>query len=174
MESQESSYSVCSTRSQGSIGARKPTTKYNGSIGRSSYGCVTSIASLKRNNNPTTAASNPATGSLKLRSENRAHYSSGDFLVSEKYRDSSWCDREVDGIFLNRSGWVQVQQRSLDDRLSIRDVTPLIPPLATDNNYSSRGGSTHNVAAPPRRPTIKLANYHCNSEPGKFSKRCWI
>lgn len=26
-----------------------------------------------------------------------------------------WCDQEVHGVFLNRSGWVQVQQKSLDE-----------------------------------------------------------
>lgn len=64
-----------------------------------------------------------------------------------------WCDREVDGVYLGRSGWVQVQQRSLDE---------------------CRRGSYANNPRPPtsslelsRRTGIKLAHHHCNSEPEK-------
>lgn len=66
-----------------------------------------------------------------------------------------WCDREVDGVYLGRSGWVQVQQRSLDENRK--------------SNYST--GQTNNCGTsgtiPLSRRAIKLADYHCtNSEPG--------
>lgn len=60
-----------------------------------------------------------------------------------------WCDREVDGVYLGRSGWVQVQQRSLDDR-----------------RYDSNSVTTGTLPL-SRRAAVKLADYHCNSEPGK-------
>ncbi|KAJ3617094.1 hypothetical protein MTP99_009092 [Tenebrio molitor] len=59
-----------------------------------------------------------------------------------------WCDREVDGVYLGRSGWVQVQQRSLDENRRC--------------NYA-----TTSSLQTARRTGIKLADYHCNSEPGK-------
>lgn len=52
-------------------------------------------------------------------------------------------------MYLGRSGWVQVQQRSLDENRRI--------------NYAKPTGSLELS----RRTGIKLANYHCNSEPGK-------
>lgn len=64
-----------------------------------------------------------------------------------------WCDREVDGVYLGRSGWVQVQQRSLDENRRV--------------NYVSNKTTTSSLQ-PSRRTGIKLAHYHCNSEPGKF------
>lgn len=73
-----------------------------------------------------------------------------------------WCDREVDGVYLGRSGWVQVQQRSLDENRK--------------NKYEAnpQGGGSGNSSVVtgtiplPRRATVKLADYHCsNSEPGK-------
>ncbi|KAJ8919121.1 hypothetical protein NQ315_012106 [Exocentrus adspersus] len=63
-----------------------------------------------------------------------------------------WCDREVDGVYLGKSGWVQVQQRSLDE-----------------NKKNSYVGRTTSPLQPTRRPNIKLSNYHFNSEPGKYS-----
>ncbi|KDR17820.1 hypothetical protein L798_08250, partial [Zootermopsis nevadensis] len=73
-----------------------------------------------------------------------------------------WCDREVDGVYLGRSGWVQVQQRSLDENrranYGMLHSAPSTAPAAPV------GGTL-----PGRRPGIKLADYHCsNSEPGKF------
>lgn len=66
-----------------------------------------------------------------------------------------WCDREVDGVYLGRSGWVQVQQRSLDE-----------------NRRTSYTGAPNTTASlqSSRRTGIKLAQYHCNSEPGKYSE----
>ncbi|XP_031334986.1 flocculation protein FLO11-like [Photinus pyralis] len=61
-----------------------------------------------------------------------------------------WCDREVDGVYLGRSGWVQVQQRSLDDCRKSSYANPISGSLELS-----------------RRTGIKLANYHCNSEPAK-------
>ena len=40
-----------------------------------------------------------------------------------------WCDREVDGVYLGRSGWVQVQQRSLDENR--RANYGILPPAST-------------------------------------------
>ncbi|KAJ8967429.1 hypothetical protein NQ317_014474 [Molorchus minor] len=64
-----------------------------------------------------------------------------------------WCDREVDGVYLGRSGWVQVQQRSLDENKYI--------------GYSGKVPITSSLQ-PPRRINIKLSDYHCISEPGQF------
>ncbi|KAI4459647.1 hypothetical protein MML48_6g00007227 [Holotrichia oblita] len=61
-----------------------------------------------------------------------------------------WCDKEVDGVYLGRSGWVQVQQRSLDE------------------NRRHTYVSTESLQ-PSKRIGIKLADYHCKSEPGKYS-----
>lgn len=65
-----------------------------------------------------------------------------------------WCDREVDGVYLGRSGWVQVQQRSLDENRRV--------------SYVSNKTATSSLQQPSKRTGIKLAHYHCNSEPGKF------
>lgn len=65
-----------------------------------------------------------------------------------------WCDREVDGVYLGRSGWVQVQQRSLDENRRA--------------NYVSNNTTSVSSLQSSRRTGIKLAQYHCNSEPGKF------
>ncbi|KAF7265628.1 hypothetical protein GWI33_020969 [Rhynchophorus ferrugineus] len=62
-----------------------------------------------------------------------------------------WCDREVDGVYLGKSGWVQVQQRSLDDNRRASYSINLAKSL-----QSNRTG-------------IKLANYHFSSEPNKSS-----
>lgn len=65
-----------------------------------------------------------------------------------------WCDREVDGVYLGKSGWVQVQQRSLDENR--RSV--ITNKMVVTNSVTS--------TLPTR---IKLADYHCsNSEPGHF------
>lgn len=65
-----------------------------------------------------------------------------------------WCDREVDGVYLGRSGWVQVQQRSLDENRRA--------------NYESNLVTAATGTLPlSRRAAVKLADYHCNSEPGK-------
>lgn len=63
-----------------------------------------------------------------------------------------WCDREVDGVYLGRSGWVQVQQRSLDENRRV--------------SYTPSSNATSSLQS-SRRTGIKLAQYHCNSEPGK-------
>ncbi|KAF5277370.1 hypothetical protein FQA39_LY06183 [Lamprigera yunnana] len=60
-----------------------------------------------------------------------------------------WCDREVDGVYLGRSGWVQVQQRSLDE------------------NRKNYGNYISGSLELSRRTGIKLANYNFNSEPAK-------
>lgn len=63
-----------------------------------------------------------------------------------------WCDREVDGVYLGRSGWVQVQQRSLDENRR--------------SNYNANvSAKSSSASAPTRRPGIKLSDYHFSSEP---------
>ncbi|XP_044261717.1 uncharacterized protein LOC123009457 [Tribolium madens] len=64
--------------------------------------------------------------------------------VNRELSPVRWCDREVDGVYLGRSGWVQVQQRSLDEN--------------------------RRVYQPPRRTGIKLSDYHFNSEPGEVTR----
>lgn len=81
--------------------------------------------------------------------------SSGDLFVSgscsRELSPVHWCEHEVDGVYLGRSGWVQVQQRSLDDRRT---------------NYANKIGN--NVGTLPLARRTKLADYHCSkSEPGK-------
>lgn len=84
---------------------------------------------------------------------------SGDLFISgscsRELSPVRWCDREVDGVYLGRSGWVQVQQRSLDEN--------------RHTNYESNLVTTGNRSF-PRRTVVKLADYHCNSEPGKCSQ----
>ncbi|CAH1126967.1 unnamed protein product [Ceutorhynchus assimilis] len=83
--------------------------------------------------------------------------SPGIFTFSGSYnRELSpmrWCDREVDGVYLGKSGWVQVQQRSLED--------------------NRRASYSVNLAKSiqSRRTGVKLANYHFYSEPNKFGSR---
>lgn len=67
-----------------------------------------------------------------------------------------WCDREVDGVYLGKSGWVQVQQRSLDENKRTNMMS----------NISLT--SSLNTA---KRTTVKLSDYHFNSEPAKYSDR---
>ncbi|XP_066138350.1 uncharacterized protein RhoGEF3 isoform X1 [Euwallacea fornicatus] len=82
--------------------------------------------------------------------------SPGIFTFSGSYnRELSpvrWCDREVDGVYLGKSGWVQVQQRSLDDNRKASYSINLAKSLQS------------------RRTGVKLANYHFYSEPNKFSE----
>ncbi|KAK4883196.1 hypothetical protein RN001_006515 [Aquatica leii] len=84
---------------------------------------------------------------------------SGDLFIkgscSRELSPVRWCDREVDGVYLGRSGWVQVQQRSLDE-----------------NRKSSYGNSMSGSLELSRRTGIKLANYHFNSEPAKRHSEC--
>lgn len=42
-----------------------------------------------------------------------------------------WCDREVDGVYLGRSGWVQVQQRSFDDSRKEPNKNGMVSTLPT-------------------------------------------
>lgn len=74
-------------------------------------------------------------------------------MCSRELSPVRWCDQEVDGVYLGRSGWVQVQQRSLDENRR--------------TSYNSSMKPTTSSLPQSRRPGIKLADYHCNSEPGK-------
>lgn len=78
-------------------------------------------------------------------------------MCSRELSPVRWCDQEVDGVYLGRSGWVQVQQRSLDENRRISYTNVVTP--------------TTSSLPPYRRPGIKLADYHCNSEPGKYPER---
>lgn len=79
-------------------------------------------------------------------------YRGGSLRVSRELSPVRWCDREVDGVYLGRSGWVQVQQRSLDEN---RRTGNYVPP--SNSPAISRAPS----------PRIKMADYHCSkSEPG--------
>lgn len=69
---------------------------------------------------------------------------------------------KVDGVYLGRSGWVQVQQRSLDDN---RRATYL---------QKARTTSLQQQPAPPRRTTINLSDYRFNSEPGKGDRPAYL
>ncbi|XP_050306057.1 uncharacterized protein LOC126743130 isoform X2 [Anthonomus grandis grandis] len=83
--------------------------------------------------------------------------SPGIFTFSGNYqRDMSpvrWCDREVDGVYLGKSGWVQVAQRSVED----------------NRNKANKASYSINLAKSlqSRRTGVKLANYHFYSEPSK-------
>lgn len=77
------------------------------------------------------------------------------FIDNQYNRELSpvrWSNREVDGVYLGKSGWVQVQHRSLDDRKM--------------SNFRTTAKMTQ--AQDSKRVAIKLAQYHCKSEPGKF------
>lgn len=91
-----------------------------------------------------------------LRSANSG--TSGELFISgncsRELSPVRWCDREVDGVYLGRSGWVQVQQRSLDESRCTK----------YENLVTSAATGTLPL---PRRMMAKLADYHCNSEPGK-------
>ncbi|XP_044757879.1 uncharacterized protein LOC123316034 [Coccinella septempunctata] len=97
----------------------------------------------------------------KFRWKGASVETTGDMNTSEVFIDNQynrelspvrWCNREVDGVYLGRSGWVQVQHRSLDDR------------------KISNFRTTAKVTQPQdsKRVAIKLAQYHCKSEPGRF------
>lgn len=62
----------------------------------------------------------------------RADTYSGDVYLNKSQSSAKrelspmrWCDREVDGVYLNRSGWVQVQHRSLDESRRLKYVDGL-------------------------------------------------
>ncbi|CAH1975228.1 unnamed protein product [Acanthoscelides obtectus] len=63
-----------------------------------------------------------------------------------------WCDREVDGVYLGKSGWVQVQRHSMDDRRT--------------SGYFSKP-PTAPIAQSKRSAGARLADYHFNSEPSR-------
>ncbi|KAF5308643.1 hypothetical protein FQR65_LT06104 [Abscondita terminalis] len=98
-------------------------------------------------------------GNQNYKWEDSSHFhserpiTSGDLFVkgtcSRELSPVRWCDREVDGVYLGRSGWVQVQQRSLDENRKC---------------YSNSMSGSLELS---RRTGIKLANYHFNSEPAK-------
>ncbi|KAL0125257.1 hypothetical protein PUN28_004412 [Cardiocondyla obscurior] len=125
--SQGSSYSG-SNKSQTASGRGKSAGNARGSYSRGS-----SIPSLKYHDSST------STSNLKQhRQDSHGQVSSGSrrrdtvntflagssgisgelFISGNCSRELSpvrWCDREVDGVYLGRSGWVQIQQRSLDE-----------------------------------------------------------
>lgn len=60
----------------------------------------------------------------------------------------------MDGVYLGKSGWVQVQQRSLDENRR--------------GNIISNISLTSSLQSTKRTP-VKLADYHFHSEPSKYS-----
>ncbi|KYM82002.1 hypothetical protein ALC53_07551 [Atta colombica] len=167
--SQGSSYSISSNKSQTASGRGKSSGNARGSYNRGS-----SIPSLKRHD---TSTSTTSTSSHKHRQDSHGQVSassrrrdainsflsgnsgtSGELFISgncsRELSPVRWCDREVDGVYLGRSGWVQVQQRSLDENRRA--------------NYESNLVNAATGTLPlSRRAAVKLADYHCNSEPGK-------
>ncbi|XP_043497197.1 serine-rich adhesin for platelets-like [Polistes fuscatus] len=184
--SQGSAYSVSSNKSQistrGKSSSTTTTSTTTGGSNRGSYTRGSSIPSLKRHDTTSSTSSlkqhrQDSHGQVSSNSRRReaatsaflsgSTGTSGELFIggncSRELSPVRWCDREVDGVYLGRSGWVQVQQRSLDENRRI--------------NYESSLSSTAagNLSL-PRRAAIKLADYHCsNSEPGKcpqdFSSR---
>ncbi|XP_043469994.1 uncharacterized protein LOC122503188 isoform X3 [Leptopilina heterotoma] len=164
VSSQGSAYSVGSTKS---LTASRGKSVANT---RGGYNRGSSIPSLKRHESQISSKAN--TGSLKLRQDGQSQIrrrdtvanflsgaggSSGDLFVSgscnRELSPVHWCEHEVDGVYLGRSGWVQVQQRSLDDRRT---------------NYANKIGNNVGTLPLARRTNVKLADYHCSkSEPGK-------
>lgn len=122
---------------------------------------LTKHQSLGSSGNP------PALQQRKQTKDESTFFSSGKVNSQELYvsgmcsRELSpvrWCDQEVDGVYLGRSGWVQVQQRSLDDN-------------RRHTSYSTSVTTSTTSSLPQyKRPGIKLADYHCNSEPSKISE----
>ncbi|KAI4488594.1 hypothetical protein M0802_011484 [Mischocyttarus mexicanus] len=179
--SQGSAYSVSSNKSQissrgksSSTATTCTTTTITGGSNRGTYTRGSSIPSLKRHDTTTSTSSlkqhrQDSHGQVSSNSRRReaatnaflsgSTGTSGELFIggncSRELSPVRWCDREVDGVYLGRSGWVQVQQRSLDENRRI--------------NYESNLSNTAagNLSL-PRRAAIKLADYHCsNSEPGK-------
>ncbi|XP_077267562.1 rho guanine nucleotide exchange factor 3 isoform X4 [Temnothorax americanus] len=167
--SQGSSYSVGSNKSQTASGRGK-----SGGNARGSYSRGSSIPSLKRHDTSTSAT--PTSSLRQHRQDSHGQVSSsrrrdavnsflsgnsgtsGELFISgncsRELSPVRWCDREVDGVYLGRSGWVQVQQRSLDENRRA--------------NYESNLVTATTGTLPlSRRTAVKLADYHCNSEPGK-------
>ncbi|XP_066585015.1 uncharacterized protein RhoGEF3 isoform X2 [Prorops nasuta] len=172
--SQSSAYSIGSNKSQSSIRGK------TAGNSRGSYTRGSSIPSLKRPELTSTASvtsslrqhkqhkqqdSHGQVSSLRRRDTGNSSISGNGGTTGDRYargscnRDLSpvrWGDGEVLGVYLNRSGWVQVQQRSLDDRRT--------------SNYEpdvTNAPTTAGTLPLPRRVPVKLAEYHCsNSEPG--------
>ncbi|XP_053597025.1 uncharacterized protein LOC103576107 isoform X2 [Microplitis demolitor] len=152
-----------------------------------SYNRASSIPALKRHETPTTSSVTIGSTS-STRNHNRCQEpqnqrrreatnsflsggrsTSGELFVSgncsRELSPVRWCDHDVDGVYLGRSGWVQVQQRSLDENRKIKYESN---PQAKCSGNSS--GVTGTIPL-PRRATVKLIDYHCsNSEPGKRSE----
>lgn len=89
-----------------------------------------------------------------VQSQGSLSVSGGSGNCSRELSPVRWCDREVDGVYLGRSGWVQVQQRSLDENRRVA-YTPPKPPVAVSTSHS----------IPPR---LKMSDFHSRSEPAKY------
>ncbi|XP_034941073.1 serine-rich adhesin for platelets [Chelonus insularis] len=151
------------------------------------YSRASSIPSLKRHETATIASGNSTIGNITSTSRNHHRRqetqsqrrrdatnsflsgsggTSGELFVSgncsRELSPVRWCDREVDGVYLGRSGWVQVQQRSLDENRKNKYESN--PQVTSSGNSSAVTGTI----PLPRRVAVKLVDYHCsNSEPGK-------
>ncbi|XP_060525179.1 uncharacterized protein LOC132701359 [Cylas formicarius] len=100
-----------------------------------------------------TAQSKKWTNSPSFHSRSEASpgiFTFGNAAYNRELSPVRWCDREVDGVYLGRSGWVQVQQKSLDDNRR--------------NSYAANFPSW----LQSRRTGVRLAHYHFDSEPVKY------
>lgn len=69
-----------------------------------------------------------------------------------------WCDKEVDGVYLGKSGWVQVQQRSLDDNLSLDSSLSQSKYTNTSTKERKAISKMYTLDNPPKRPVyLKLS-----------------
>lgn len=69
-----------------------------------------------------------------------------------------WCDKEVDGVYLGKSGWVQVQQRSLDDNLSLDSGINAAKYSNTSAKERKSISKMYTIDNPPKRPVyLKLS-----------------
>ncbi|KAL1464598.1 hypothetical protein WDU94_004228 [Cyamophila willieti] len=70
-----------------------------------------------------------------------------------------WCDKEVDGVYLGKSGWVQVQQRSLDDNLSLDSGISQSKYSNTSSKERKAISKMYTLDNPPKRPVyLKLSS----------------
>ncbi|XP_012269249.2 uncharacterized protein LOC105693719 [Athalia rosae] len=129
--------------------------------GSSTFPSSASVAAKSRNQDSQENRSSTVGGNHQRRRDDNFLSGSGGtsgelFASGNCSRELSpvrWCDREVDGVYLGRSGWVQVQQRSLDENRRM--------------GYETAAANAAISTLPLPRRTVKLADYHCsNSEPG--------
>lgn len=158
--------SILHLRSTSEPWETSPTSAYPSSITSGSSRSYSGGRNLVLTKHQSLGSAAPSTNQQRKQKEEGTFYAGNRINSQELYvsgmcsRELSpvrWCDQEVDGVYLGRSGWVQVQQRSLDDNRR--------------TSYSNTIKKSTTSSLPQyKRPGIKLADYHCNSEPGKMSE----